>query len=123
VFCKAVVYFLVALPSFPQTQTFITIAIEHVPSTDRRDGRIEVRPNGDLFARAVPVAQLLRYAYDLPANPSERISTLAEWTSSEKYDVEARPLSTPSLLVFRTPKSAPEFDKWFADYLPIVSGS
>jgi len=90
VFCKAVVYFLVALPSFPQTQTFITIAIEHVPSTDRRDGRIEVRPNGDLFARAVPVAQLLRYAYDLPANPSERISTLAEWTSSEKYDVEAK---------------------------------
>ena len=36
------------------------------------------------------MGQLLRYAYDLPANPSSRISTLPNWTFSEKYDIEAK---------------------------------
>jgi uncharacterized protein (TIGR03435 family) len=90
VFCKAVVFLLVALPTFPQTQTFVTITIKPARSTDPRGARIEIRPNGDLTARAFPVVRLVSYAYDLPANPSSRMSTLPGWTFSEKYDIEAR---------------------------------
>ena len=87
---KAVVYFFVALPTLAQTQTFVTIAIKPARSTDPRDARFEVRPNGDLIARAFPVSRLLSYAYDLPANPSPRISTLPGWSTSEMYDIEAK---------------------------------
>jgi uncharacterized protein (TIGR03435 family) len=90
VFCKALVYFLVALPTFPQTQTFVSITVKPARSTDPRDARFEVRRNGDLIARAFPVGRLLSYAYDLPANPSLRISTLPDWTFSETYDIEAK---------------------------------
>ena len=31
---------------------------------------LQVLPNGDLIANAVPVVMLLSYAYDAPANPS-----------------------------------------------------
>ncbi|HEY6340905.1 MAG TPA: TIGR03435 family protein [Bryobacteraceae bacterium] len=89
-FCKALAYFLVALPTFPQTQTFVSITIKPARSTDPRDARFEVRRNGDLIARAFPAGRLLSYAYDLPVNPSLRISTLPDWTFSETYDIEAK---------------------------------
>ena len=51
---------------------------------------MQVLPNGDLIATAVPVIRLLSYAYDVPINPSPRISPLPDWTLREKYDVEAK---------------------------------
>jgi uncharacterized protein (TIGR03435 family) len=33
---------------------------------------------------------LLSYAYDVPVNPSPRLSPLPEWTGREKYDIEAK---------------------------------
>ena len=90
VFCQAVVCFLVALPAVAQSQAFATITIEPARSADPRNARVQVLPNGDLIASAVPVVTLLSYAYDVPVNPSPRLSPLPDWTLREKYDIEAK---------------------------------
>src|SRR5437868_14292510 len=88
VFCQAVVCFLVALPAVAQSQAFATITIEPARSADPRNSRVQVLPNGDLIASAVPVVRLLSYAYDVPVNPSPRLSGLPGWR--ETYDIEAK---------------------------------
>jgi len=90
VFCQAVVYLLVAMPSVAQSQAFATITIKPARSADPRNARVQVLPNGDLIASAVPVIRLLSYAYDVPVNPSPRLSPLPDWTLREKYDIEAK---------------------------------
>ena len=90
VFCRAVVYLLVALPAVAQSQAFATITIKPARSADPRNARVQVLPNGDLIASAVPVITLLSYAYDVPVNPSPRLSPLPDWTLREKYDIEAK---------------------------------
>jgi uncharacterized protein (TIGR03435 family) len=97
VFCQAVVYLLVALPAVAQSQAFATIIIKPARSADPRDARVQLLPNGDLIANAVPVITLLSYAYDVPVNPSPRLSPLPNWTLTEKYDIEAKapPNGTP----------------------------
>jgi uncharacterized protein (TIGR03435 family) len=88
VFCLAFVYLLLALPAVAQSKLFATITIKPAPSSDARNARMQVRPNGDLIASAVPVIRLLSYAYDVPVNPSPRLSRLPDWT--ETYDIEAK---------------------------------
>ena len=90
VFCQALVYLLVALPAAAQSQAFATITIKPARSADPRNARVQVLPNGDLIASAVPVITLLSYAYDVPVNPSPRLSPLPNWTLTEKYDIEAK---------------------------------
>ena len=90
VFCQAAVYLLVALPAVAHSQAFATINIKPARSPDPRNGRVQVLPNGDLIASAVPVISLLSYAYDVPVNPSPRLSPLPGWTFREKYDIEAK---------------------------------
>jgi uncharacterized protein (TIGR03435 family) len=90
VFCQAVVYLLVALPAVAQSQAFATITIKPARSADPRNARVQVLPNGDLIASAVPVITLLSHAYDVPVNPSPRLSPLPDWTLREKYDIEAK---------------------------------
>src|ERR1035441_686702 len=90
VFCRSVVYLLVALPAVAQSQAFATITIKPARSADPRNARVQVLPNGDLIASAVPVITLLSHAYDLPVNPSPRLSPLPDWTLREKYDIEAK---------------------------------
>jgi uncharacterized protein (TIGR03435 family) len=89
-FCQAVVYLLVALPAVAQSQAFATITIKPARSADPRNARVQVLPNGDLIASAVPVITLLSYAYDVPVNPSPRLSPLPDWTVRERYDIEAK---------------------------------
>ena len=74
VFCQAVVYLLVALPAVAQSQAFAKITIRPARSADPRNMRVQVLPNGDLIANAVPVIMLLSYAYDVPVNSSPRLS-------------------------------------------------
>ena len=88
VLCKAVVFLLLASPAIAQSQGFEMISIEPARSGDPRDMRLRVLPNGDLHASAVPVLLLLRYAYDVPLNPSSRLSGLPGWR--ETYDIEAK---------------------------------
>jgi len=90
VFCKAVSYLLFVLPAISQPQAFIITTIQPSRSADPQNARIRVLPNGDLVARAIPVLTLLSYAYDVPTNPSPRLSGLPHWTASERYDIEAK---------------------------------
>jgi uncharacterized protein (TIGR03435 family) len=90
VFCQAVVYLLVALPAVAQSQAFATITIKPARSADPRNARVQLLPNGDLIASAVSVITLLSYAYDVPVNPSLRLSPLPDWTVREKYDIEVK---------------------------------
>jgi uncharacterized protein (TIGR03435 family) len=85
---KAVVFLLFALPAFAQSQAFEVISVKPARSGDPRNMRMRVLANGDLKASAVPVLLLLRYAYDVPINPSPRLSGLPGWR--ETYDIEAK---------------------------------
>ena len=87
---QAVVCLLVALPAVAQSQAFATITIKPARSANARNARVQVLPNGDLIANAVPVIRLLSYAYDVPVNPSPRLSNLPDWTVRERYDIEAK---------------------------------
>jgi uncharacterized protein (TIGR03435 family) len=86
--CKAVVFLLLASPAVAQSQAFEKISIKPARSGDPRNMRMRVLPNGDLNASAVPVLLMLRYAYDVPVNPSPRLSGLPDWR--ETYDIEAK---------------------------------
>jgi uncharacterized protein (TIGR03435 family) len=87
-FYKTTVCLMLALPAVAQSQEFTTITIEPARSADARNTRMQVLPNGDLIASAVPVVRLLSYAYDVPVNPSPRLSGLPEWR--ETYDIKAK---------------------------------
>jgi uncharacterized protein (TIGR03435 family) len=93
-FFRALVYALAALlvvaPAVAQSSTFSTITIKPARSADAGAGHVRLLPNGDLVASAVPVIMLVSYAFDVPANPSPRLSPLPEWTVTEKYDIEAK---------------------------------
>jgi len=90
VFPKAVISLLVALPAVAQSPAFATITIKPARTTDPGNERVQVLPNGDLLATSVPVITLLSYAYDVPVNPSPRLSRLPDWTVRERYDIEAK---------------------------------
>ena len=87
-FRQAAACLLAALPVVAQSQAYATITIKPAGSADR--ARLQVLPNGDLIASAVPVGQLLNDAFDLPGNGSPRLSPLPNWTLTEKYDIEAK---------------------------------
>ncbi len=85
-----VVFLLVALPAVAQSQAFEVITIKPHGSGDPRNARMQVLPNGDLITSAVPVVMLLGYAFDVPTNPSPRLSGLPDWAIREWYDIEAK---------------------------------
>jgi uncharacterized protein (TIGR03435 family) len=103
VFCKAVVFLLLALPAVAQSQAFDVISIKPARSGDPSNTRMRVLPNGDLNASAVPVLLLLSYAYDVPVNPSPRLSGLPGWR--ETYDIETKALANA------VPAGLPESEK------------
>ena len=59
VFCQAVVYLLAALPAVAQSQAFSRITIKPAHLADPRNARVQVLPNGDLIASAVPLITFL----------------------------------------------------------------
>lgn len=90
-FRGAVVVLLLALPAsaqIAQPRAFEAISIKPSRSSDARNMRMRVLPNGDLDATAVPVRLLVSYAYDVPLNPSPRLAGLPLWR--ETYDIEAK---------------------------------
>ena len=92
----AVVFLLLAWPAVAQSQAFDAISIKPARSAGPGAMRLRVLPNGDLQASAVPVLLLLRYAYDVPVNPSPRLSGLPGWWS-DAFDIEAKaPANTAS---------------------------
>ena len=100
--CEAV-FVLLAFPAVAQSQAFEAISIKPAGSGDPGNMRVRVQPNGDLIATAVPVLALLRYAYDVPVNPSPRLAGFPR--ERETYDIEAH---APANAV---PASLPESEK------------
>ena len=86
--CETVVALLLASAAMAQPQAFASIAIKTARSAGPGTMRMHVLPNGDLIASAVPLLMLVTYAYDVPANPSPRLSGLPGW--QERYDIEAK---------------------------------
>jgi uncharacterized protein (TIGR03435 family) len=106
---EAVVFLVVLLLASPavavaQPQAFEAISIQPARSGDPRSMRVRVMANGDFSASAVNVFGLLIYAYDVPGNPSPRLSGLPGWR--ELYDIEAK---APANAV---PPGLPEREKW-----------
>jgi len=87
---RAFLFILMVLPAIAQAQTFASITIKPALSTDPRNSRMQVLPDGRLIANGVPVICLLSYAYDVPVNPSPRLSGLPDWIAHENYDVDAK---------------------------------
>src|SRR5947208_8781927 len=90
VLCQAVAYLLAALPAVAQSQAFATITISPARSPNSPSERMQVLHGGHVIGSAVPVIALLSYAYDVPSNPSPRLSALPDWAIREKYDIEAK---------------------------------
>lgn len=84
VFRQAALYLIVALPALAQSQAFATITIKPARSADPSRPLMQVLPGGDLIGSAVPVITLLSYAYDVPSNPSPRLSALSRLDHSRE---------------------------------------
>ncbi|HEY0795814.1 MAG TPA: TIGR03435 family protein [Acidisarcina sp.] len=85
----ALICVFVLIPALAQSQTFERITIKPAGSADSRSTRLQVLPDGELIAHAIPVIDLISYAYDVPSNPSPRLNSLPDWTYGDRYDIEA----------------------------------
>jgi uncharacterized protein (TIGR03435 family) len=85
---RAVFVLLLTSLAVAQSPAFEVVSIKPARGGDPRRMRMRVLPHGVLTASAVPVLELLRYAYGVPINPSPRLSGLPEWR--ETYDIEAK---------------------------------
>lgn len=77
-------------PVVAQSQAFEQITIKPARSADHGNMRVQVLPDGNFMASAVPVVTLISYAYDVPTNPSPRLCALPDWTVRERYDIEGK---------------------------------
>jgi uncharacterized protein (TIGR03435 family) len=78
-----------AMAAFAQSPAFEVISIRPNPSPDFRGQKIQMLAGGRFRATNLPVRLLVSAAYNVPINPSERISGLPQWTLEERYDIEA----------------------------------
>lgn len=83
-------FLLLISPAIARTQTFTTVVITPSPTTAPREGHLQILPSGDLIGHAVLVLDLLSLAYDVPANPSPRLSSLPLWTARQRFDIDAK---------------------------------
>ncbi|HTV16527.1 MAG TPA: TIGR03435 family protein [Acidobacteriaceae bacterium] len=89
-FAKVVVPWLVVCPLVVYGQVFDSVTIKPASASRETTMRLQILPNGDLIAHAVPPVMLVSYAYSVPVNPSPLLSSLPDWTIRERYDVEAK---------------------------------
>ena len=89
-FCVAICFPSLMLPCTGRAQSFSRVAITPSASTDTREGRLQILPRGDLLARAIPFLELFALAYDVPDDPSPRVSPMPDWTVSQRFDIEAK---------------------------------
>ena len=74
-----------------QTATFASIEVKPAGLSDPQRSRVRILPNGNLIATSVNAIMLISEGYNVPANPSDRLSALPPWVYSERYDIEAQP--------------------------------
>ena len=81
---------LVTASGFIWAKSFATIDLRPARSVDSQNRRVRVLPNGDLIGTSVNAISLIADGYSVPANPSERPSTLPPWAYNERYDIAAK---------------------------------
>lgn len=96
---------LVTASAFTQAQSFATIDVKPALSVEPQSMRVRVLPNGDLIGTSVNVITLINEGYDVPSNPSERLSNLPSWVYSEKYDIVAKASSGAKQLSSSNPNA------------------
>ncbi|MGA9585818.1 MAG: TIGR03435 family protein [Terracidiphilus sp.] len=80
----------VTASAFAQAQSFVAVDVEPARSVDLESRRIRVLPSGDLLGTSVNAITLISAGYNVPTNPSDRLSNLPPWAYSERYDIDAR---------------------------------
>src|SRR5271163_4415792 len=85
---------IVTATAIAHSQSFTSIEVQPARSAALESRRLSVLQNGDLTATSVNAIELISAGYGVPANPSERLSTLAPWVYSERYDIEAKASSS-----------------------------
>lgn len=78
----------VTASAFAQAQSFVAVDVEPARSVDLESRRIRVLPSGDLLGTSVNAITLISAGYNVPTNPSDRLSNLPPWAYSERYDIE-----------------------------------
>jgi uncharacterized protein (TIGR03435 family) len=86
---RALICLFLSLPAVAQSPAFDVVSIKPDRVGDPRNMRIQILPGGRVSATAIPPLVLLGYAYDIPMNPSSRVSGVPDWAIRERYDVEA----------------------------------
>jgi uncharacterized protein (TIGR03435 family) len=79
----------VTASAFAWAQLFATIDVKSAGSVDPQSVRVRVLPKRGSDRHFGQCKQAKSEGYSVPANPSERLSTLAPWVYSEKYDIKA----------------------------------
>src|ERR1700749_4267537 len=75
--------------AFARAQSFVAIDVKPAHSVDLETRRVRILPNGDLIGTSVNAITLISEAYSVPANPSDRLSTLPPGFTA-RYDIEAK---------------------------------
>jgi len=78
------------IPAQQSAVSFTSIEVTPAHSTDPQSTRLRILPNGNLKAVSINAISLLSEGYGVPANPSDRISSLPPWVYGERYDIEAQ---------------------------------
>jgi hypothetical protein len=86
---RVLVFLLLVTPSIARSQAFAKVVITPSAAIDPRESRLQILPSGDLIGHAIPIIELLGLAYEVPDNPSPRLSSLPEWTT-QRFDIEAK---------------------------------
>lgn len=87
-FRRVIICLIAVLPAAEQSQASEAITIKAARPASPRGADVRLLPNGDLIASVASVAMLPSRAYAVPVNASPRLSSLPEWTVSEKYEIE-----------------------------------
>ena len=90
IFRRALISLFLSIPAVAQSPAFDVVSIKPDRVGDPRNMRIQILPGGRVSATAIPPLVLLGYAYDIPMNPSSRVSGVPDWAIRERYDVEAK---------------------------------
>ena len=93
----APVFIVCITPPNAWTQAFVKVDIKPSAASKPGPSRLQILPSGELIGRAVPVVELINLAYDVPDNPTPRLSSLPDWADHERFDIEAKPSASLNL--------------------------
>jgi len=79
-----------ASPLAAQSAAFEVASVKVNTTEDFRATKLQILAGGHFSATALPLRYLIVYAYNLPMNPSERLTGVPEWTNEARYDIEAK---------------------------------